>query len=129
MDKENKFYINQATFSICKEKIDSGDKNYLKVCNHYHYTGKYRGSAHSICNLRYEAAKDIPVIFYNDSNYDYHLIIKELTKGFYENFEYLGETTEKCNTFSVPKKKQNTSYKIKFIDNFNVYEQITITSW
>ena len=38
----------------------------------------YRGSAHSICNLKFYVPKAIPVVFHNDSNYDYHFIIKEL---------------------------------------------------
>ena len=37
---------------ICKRKFTT-DKNYLKVRDHDHYTGKYRGAAHSICNLNY----------------------------------------------------------------------------
>ena len=28
------------------------DKNYCKVRDHCHYTGKYRGAAHGMCNLR-----------------------------------------------------------------------------
>ena len=31
-------------------------KNY-KVGDHCHYTGKYRGAAHNICNLRYKISK------------------------------------------------------------------------
>ena len=52
-------------------------KNY-KVRDHCHYTGKYRGAAHNICNLRYKISKEIPVVFHNESTYDYHFIIKEL---------------------------------------------------
>ena len=40
---------------------DENDKNefkpYHKLREHCHYTGKFRGSAHSICNLRYTAPK------------------------------------------------------------------------
>ena len=33
---------------------------------------------HSISNLRYKRPVKVPVVFHNDSNYDYHFIIKEL---------------------------------------------------
>ena len=38
-----------------------------KVRDHCHYTGKYRGAAHSICNLRYKIPREIPVVFHNGS--------------------------------------------------------------
>ena len=57
-------------------------KKYFKVKDHCHYTGKYRGAAHYICNLRYKTPKEIPVVFHNGSTYDYHLIIKELAEEF-----------------------------------------------
>ena len=46
------------------------------------FTGKYRGAAHSIRNLRYKIQKEIPVVFHNGSTYDYHFIIKQLAKEF-----------------------------------------------
>ena len=51
-----------------------------KVRDHCHYTGKYRGAAHSICNLRYKISKEIPVVFHNGSTYDYRFIIKQLAR-------------------------------------------------
>ena len=48
-----------------------------KERDHCHYTGKYRGAAHSICNLKYKAPKEILVLFHNGSKYDYHFIINE----------------------------------------------------
>ena len=45
------------------------DKNYRKVRNHYHYTGKHRGAAHSICNLKFNMSNEIPVVFHNGSIY------------------------------------------------------------
>ena len=51
---------------------DDNNKKYHKVRDHCHYTGKYRGAAHDICNLRYKAPKEIPVVFHNGSTYDYH---------------------------------------------------------
>ena len=51
---------------------------YCKVRDYCHYTGKYRGAAHSICNLKYSLPKRNRIAFHNGSNYDYHFIIKEL---------------------------------------------------
>ena len=98
-------------------------KKQQKVKDHCPYTGKYRGAAHNICNLRYKVPKEIPVVFHNGSTYDYHFIIKELAKKFGANFDCLGENTEKYITFSVPLKKKienkdiEINYKIKFIDS------------
>ena len=50
--------------------------NYHKLRDHCHYRGKYRGAAHSICNLKFNVPNEIPVVFHNGSNYDYHFIIK-----------------------------------------------------
>ena len=98
-------------------------KKHFKVRDHCHYTGKYRGAAHNTCNLRYKIPKEIPAVFHNGSVYDYHFIIKELVKEFDDNFECLGENTEKHITFSVPIKKKienkdiEITYKIKCIDS------------
>ena len=102
----------------------NNDKKQQKLSDHCHYTGKYRGAAHNICNLRYKVPKEIPVVFHNGSTYDYHFIIKELAKEFEGNFECLGENTEKYITFSIPIKKKidnkdlEITYKIKFIDSY-----------
>ena len=101
-------------------------KLYRKVRDHCHYMGKFRGAAHSICNLRYKIPREIPVKFHNGSGYDYHHIIKELAEEFKgKDFECLAENTEKYISFSVPIKKERNddtnetiTYKIKFIDTF-----------
>ena len=122
--KEEENYNNQKVCYICKKEFDKSDKKHHKVRDHCHYTGKYRGAAHNICNLRYKIPKEIPIVFHNDSTYDYHFIIKELVKEFEGNFECLGENTEKYITFSVPIKKKienkdiEITYKILFIDSF-----------
>ena len=103
-DKEKKSYEKQKICYIC-EKEFGNDKKYRKVRDHCHYTGKYRGAAHSICNLRYKIPKEIPVVFHNGSIYDYYFIIKQLVKEFKGSCDCLGENTEKYITFSVPLKK------------------------
>ena len=45
---------------------------------HCHLSGKFRGAAHEICNLKYKVPKFFPVVFYNLSGYDCHLFIKTL---------------------------------------------------
>ena len=47
-------------------------------------------------------------MLYNGSNFDYHFIIKDLTEEFEGRFTYLGKTTEKYITFSVPIEKEVT---------------------
>ena len=96
-------------------------KLYQKVRDDCHCTGKFRGAAHSICNLRCKVPQEISVKIHNGSNYDYHFIIRELAEEFKGQFECLGENSEKYITFSVPIKKENEdgktiTYKIKFID-------------
>ena len=77
------------------QKKFTNDTNYGKGRYHCHCTGKYRGAAHRICNLKFNVPNEIPVVFHNVSNYDYHFIIKELANDFEGQFECLGETTEK----------------------------------
>ena len=131
--KEEKKHNKQKVYYICKKGFSSDDSNkkYHKVRDHCHYTGKYRGAAHDICNLRYKIPKEIPVVFHNGSRYGYHCIIKASAEEFEREFECLGENTEKYITFSVPIKKEITkkdkngsdkitkiSYKIKFTDSY-----------
>ena len=65
-DKENKSYKKQKVFYICKKRFsrDDDNGNYHKIGDHCHHTRKYRGAAHSICNLRYKTPNEIPVVFH-----------------------------------------------------------------
>ena len=55
--KSKKFGI----YARKKISTDRNDKNefklYHKVRDHFHYTGKFRGAAHNICNLRHKIPK------------------------------------------------------------------------
>ena len=84
--EEKETHENQKICYICKQEFYTDENNKKefklkqKVKDHCHYTGKYRGAAHSICNLRYKISKKIPVVFYNGSTYAYHFIIKQSVK-------------------------------------------------
>ena len=52
--KELKSFIDADVCCICGIRFIkniSKNINYRKVRDHCHYTGKYRGGAHSVCNL------------------------------------------------------------------------------
>ena len=88
---------------VVTKMIKIAFKLYHKVRDHCHCTGKFKGAAHSIsnlryktpkeipvvfhngfiswyCNLRYKTVREIPVVFHNGSIYDYHFIINQLAK-------------------------------------------------
>ena len=46
-----------------------------KVRDHFHITGKCRGSAHWSCNINLKLTKKVPVIFHNLKCYESHLIM------------------------------------------------------
>ena len=104
-DKEIRSYEKQNVCHRCRKNFcfDENEKNkfklYQKVRDHCHYTRKYRGTAHNICNLRYNIPKEIPVIFHNCSTYDDHFIINQLAEEFDSDFDCIGENMGKCITF------------------------------
>ena len=66
-------YDNSTLCHICNEELGKD-----KVRDHCHLSGKFRGAAHEVCNLKYKVPKLFPVVFHNLSGYDSHLIIKTL---------------------------------------------------
>ena len=73
-----------------------------KVRDHCHYTGKYRGPTHRICNLRYKIPLYIPIVFHNLSRYDAHLFIGELGKKFDKGkIGVIAENKEKYISFNI----------------------------
>ena len=115
------------TFWYDKENKSKYDV-YHKVRDYCHYTGKFRGDAHNICNLWYKVQKEVPVVIHNGFTYDYILIIKELAKEFKGNIECLGENTEKYISFLVPLQKETrnnkvVTYKLKFIDSYRFMDR------
>ena len=90
-------FVTAKECHICFKKFSLKDR---KVRDHCHYTGKYRGAAHSSCNLRYRIPDYIPVIFHNLAGYDAHLFIKELAKHT-TKIGVIAKNTENYILFSV----------------------------
>ena len=103
--EENKSCKEQEAYQICKEKffMDKDDEDYInrkKIKDHCHYTGKFRGAAHSKCNSNYKVPKDIPIIIHNAS-YDTHFIINQLADQFKGELNCIGENMEKYITYII----------------------------
>ena len=71
--------------------------------------------------------KKIPIVSHNESNYDYHFIIKELAEEFKKQLTCLGENAEKYITFRVPIEKEVTridkngeEIKKKYVTYYNL---------
>ena len=78
MKKENEEdFKNNNICRFCEKNIESD-----KVRDHCHLTGKYRGPAHSNCNINVTQKQSnfIHFIFHNFSNYDCHTFFKKTSR-------------------------------------------------
>ena len=91
-------YTKSSECHICLKPITEKD---IKLRDHGHYTGEFRGAAHRMCNLRYKVPSFIPVVFHNLSGYDAHLFIKELSKYTTKDMNVIAKTKENCISFSA----------------------------
>ena len=124
--EENRPYKEQEACHICEEKVcvDKDDENYKskrKVKDHCHSTGKFRGAAHSKCNLNYKVPKDIPILIHNAS-YDTHFITNQFAEEFKGELNFIVENMKKYITFSVPIRKEcddgkTIPHKLRLIDS------------
>ena len=98
VEDEEKFQLSNICW-ICDKLFDVGDN---KVKDHYHVTGKYRGSAHWSCNTNLTLTKKVPVIFHNLRGYCRHFIMQEIGK-FGVKVNVIPNGLEKYMTFTVHK--------------------------
>ena len=82
-------------------------------------SGKYRGAAHSECNLQFHLRKDqqnqkdsfyIPVLFHNLRGYDSHILMQSIGKYKDMNLKVIANTMEKYISFTMG--------NLKFIDSY-----------
>ena len=64
-------YDNSTLCHFCNEELGED-----RVRDHCHLSGKFRGAAHEIYNLKYKVPKFFQVVFHNLSGYDSYLFIK-----------------------------------------------------
>ena len=103
--EEQEIYDKAKYCHICKKVFDK-KKNQLKVRDHDHNTGKVRGAAHSICNLKYATEKDISVFLHNGTNYDFNLLVNEFAKEYKGYISCIPLNTDKYMSSSIQIKKE-----------------------
>ena len=90
-----------------------------KVRDHDHINGKYRGAAHSECNLQFRLRNDqqgqedsfcIPVFFHNLRGYDSHILMQSIGMFKDEKLKVIANTMEKYISFTMG--------TLKFIDSY-----------
>ncbi|XP_071055153.1 uncharacterized protein [Onthophagus taurus] len=122
-EEQHNFDIAQFCF-ICQNPFTIDQ---TKVRDHCHISGRYRGPAHTNCNLNYKLQHFVPVFFHNFSGYDCHLFIKEIAK-LGDGLDVLPNNKERYISFSkrvlVDRvEKENNQFedvfmKLKFLDSF-----------
>ena len=125
MTKEDIEAFKKATeCHICNKQYTEKD---IRVRDHCHITGKYRGSAHQECNLKLRLNPEeikIPVIFHNLRGYDSHFIMQEIG-AIVKNHTYKNKKGEEkqMNINAIPNNMEKymafmLGNHLTFIDSF-----------
>ena len=97
MTMENEIDFQKAIkCHICDQQYTDKD---IRVRDHCHITGKFRGSAHQDCNLKLRIKPDnikIPVIFHNLRGYDSHFIMQQIGE-IAKKHAYKNKRGEECH--------------------------------
>jgi hypothetical protein len=109
-DEEVRRHHSATTCYLCSSAFTLDN---VKVRDHDHLTGAYRGAACNSCNLNYKIPSFIPVVLHNLSGYDSHFIIPELGRDD-GAIDVLATTMEKFISFS----KKIGKIKLRFVDSF-----------
>ena len=109
---------------ICGEKYTDKD---VRVRDHCHITGNFRGSAHQECNLKLRIKPEnlkIPVIFHNLRGYDSHFIMQQIGE-IAKKHAYTNKKGEKqdLNIKAIPNNMEKymafmLSNHLTFVDSF-----------
>ena len=111
--------------------------NQVKVRDHCHLTGYYRGPSHQECNLNYRINPDkmqIPCFFHNLKHYDAHLLIAAAKKH-HGNIKVIPTNTKKYISFTIGDVTFKDSYAFtqtsleKLVDNLEIYQLVNTRKW
>lgn len=115
-------YDDVSRCHICEKRFKKGE---IKVHDHDHSFGNFRGWAHQNCNLNYKNSYFLPLIIHNLSGYDSHIILKNITPQTAKRISIIPINMEKHSTFSVDNVKFIDSYQFlgtslsNLVDNLN----------
>lgn len=114
LNNEDENNFTQAYFCYLCDRLLFDDK----VKDHCHLTGRYRGAAHSYCNLRYRLPKFVPVFFHNLAGYDSHLFIRNLGE-MSGNIKVIAKNKENYISFTKFFQVNENGYiPVRFVDSF-----------
>ena len=121
---DEQHFITMDGCHICGENYDEKD---VRVRDHCHITGKFRGSAHQECNLKLRIRPEdikIPVIFHNLCGYDSHFLMQQIGE-IAKKHEYTNKKGEKqdLNINAIPNNMEKymafmLGNHLTFIDSF-----------
>lgn len=97
--EEEKNFKCACVCHICKKRFNNHIKKYTKVRDHCHSSGKFRGAAHSMCNLKFQISKSVPVVFHN-LDYDSHFLIEKLANAFPGSLKIIPKNSEHYISFT-----------------------------
>ena len=122
IETENNFKRNKQMIFNEEDKLYHETNKMCQICSktcinkvgdHCHETGKYRGPACRICNLRYKQQNFIPITFHSGSGYDFNLLHSELFK----------QNLDKRKVDNIPlaagKSKMFSIGCLKLLDSYN----------
>ena len=107
-EEDKSYYKTNSTCHICSKTCIN------KVRDNCHETGKYRGPACKMCNLRYKQQNFIPLIFHIGSGYDFNLLYSELFQqnNYKRKVDNIPLAAGKSKMFSIG--------CLKFLDSYNL---------
>ncbi|UYV81655.1 PLSCR3 [Cordylochernes scorpioides] len=98
MNEQQKIdFLNEQTCHICKTQLDIK----TKVIDHCHWSGRYRGAAHKICNLNYHNNSKFRCLLHGAKNYDNHFLIKALRHVPHKHLTIIPMNIEKYSVILV----------------------------